>query len=154
MKQQSKFDKISLKLFHNFERFIVISLSFIIGIIILIALLRVIVDVSELIINDIDNPDDILFTDYQEIFGKIMTLLISLEFLISVINVIKSHSIKKLLEDVILIAALAIARKMIVYDYEHHEAIETIGMGVLFLCIGAFYFFLKYQPRNKTIHND
>ena len=146
----SKFDEISLKIFRRFERIIALSLSFIIAIIIVIALIRIVVDVFELLVSDIGDPGNIIFQDYQEIFGKIMTLLISLEFLISIINVIKSHSIRKLLEDVILIAALAIARKMIVYDYDHHLASETIGLGIIFLCIGAFYFFLKYQPREKS----
>lgn len=146
----SKFDHSILKLYRKFEKIIAVAVSVILAIIILFAFVRIAIDVFNSIAVNIDQPSEILYEDYQSVFGKVMTLLISLEFMSSVINIIKSHNIKRLLEDVVLIAALAIARKLIVYDYEHHEAMSIIGLGVMFLCLGIFYFFLRYERRNTV----
>ena len=79
-----------------------------------------------------------------------MTLLISLEFLSSILKVLKSHLIKVLVQDVILITALAIARKLIIFDYEHHEPMYIIALGVLLLSIGLFYFLIRFERPIKN----
>jgi uncharacterized membrane protein (DUF373 family) len=132
-----------LLIFNGFEKIITVVLCTVIGLIILIALLRIGESFSSLFVADFFKPEDISFEDYQQLFGKIMTLLISLEFMASIIKVLKTHEVKTLILDVVLITALAIARKLIIYDYEHHQASETIALGGLLVAIGIFYFLIK-----------
>lgn len=142
-------DKVS-KWFNVFENTITIGVSIIIGIIIVIALVRVGQNLVALFITDIFKPENITFSDYQQLFARIMTLLISLEFMRSIIKVLKTHNIRLLVLDVILITALAIARKLIIYDYDKHQAVDTAVFGGLIVAIGVFYFLVKYQaPKTK-----
>ena len=149
MKNNSLFDKI-LKWFSLFEKIITIILSVIIALIILIALIRISESFYHLFVQDFYKPQEITFNDYQLLFGKIMTLLISIEFMSSILKVLKTHEIKNLIQDVVLITALAIARKLIIYDYEHHDPLSTIVLGGLLISIGLFYFLIKKkEPTNN-----
>ena len=80
--------------FTKFENIITLFLSIIIGSIIVISLIRIAENFFQLFVTDFFQPQEITFKDYQEIFAKIMTLLISLEFLNSILKVLKSHDIK------------------------------------------------------------
>ena len=142
MENKNIFDKI-LKWFSLFEKVVTVFLSIIIALIILIALLRISKSFYELFIQDFNQPQEITFKDYQLLFGRIMTLLISIEFMSSILKVLKTHQIKNLIQDVVLITALAIARKLIIYDYEHHDPLSTIVLGGLLVSIGLFYFLIR-----------
>ncbi len=129
--------------FTNFERWIAFLVSVLIALIIVISFARVAINFYELFIEDIGTLRKVTFEDYQTLFGKILTLLIGLEFMNSILKVLKSHEMKEVVSDVILIAALAIGRKLIVYDYDHYEAMHTISLATILLSLGVFYFFLK-----------
>ena len=136
--------------YKKFESIIAIIVSFALAIMILVAIVRLGSDLYFILIQSLDEPTEILFKDYQILFGRVMTLLISLEFLTSVVNIIRFHNTRRLLEDVILVAALAIARKLIIYDYSHSKPFELFGIGFLFLCIGCFYYFLRYKRKQEA----
>ena len=91
----------------------------------------------------------VTFNDYQILFGRIMTLLISLEFLSSILKVLKTHEVKALVQDVILITAMAIARKLIIYDYEHHESMQTLVLGAILVSLGLFYFLVRAESKKS-----
>ena len=125
-------------------------LSIIIGSIIVISLIRIGENFFQLFVTDFFQPQEITFNDYQEIFAKIMTLLISLEFLNSILKVLKSHDIKVLVLDVSLITALAIARKLIIFDYDKHDPLFTLVFGAILLFIGLFYFLVKLSDKKNN----
>jgi len=135
--------EIIVKGFIYFEKIITVILSLIIASIILIALVRISESFYHLFVQDFTQPEKITFNDYQLLFGKIMTLLISIEFMSSILKVLKTHEIKNLIQDVVLITALAIARKLIIYDYDHHDPLSTLVLGGLLISIGLFYFLIK-----------
>ena len=136
-----------LNSYRKFESVIAVIVSLALALMILVAVIRLGADLYKLLIIDINQPTEILFKDYQLLFGRIMTLLISLEFLTSSVNIVRFHNTRRLLEDVVLVASLAIARKLIIYDYSHSQPYELFGIGFLFLCIGLFYFFLRYKRK-------
>jgi uncharacterized membrane protein (DUF373 family) len=143
-----------LHLFHQFEIIITLVLSVILGLIIIVSLLRIVSDLFHLFLADLDSLQEIVFADYQSLFGKILTLLISIEFLNSTIKVLKSKDIKTLTLDIVLIAALAISRKLIIYDYSDMEPAKTITLGGLLLCIGLFYFLLRFNSSKPVVENE
>jgi uncharacterized membrane protein (DUF373 family) len=136
--------------FTKFENIITLFLSIIIGSIIVISLIRIGENFFQLFVTDFFQPQEITFKDYQEIFAKIMTLLISLEFLNSILKVLKSHDIKVLVLDVSLITALAIARKLIIFDYDKHDPLFTLVFGAILLFIGLFYFLVKLSDKKNN----
>jgi uncharacterized membrane protein (DUF373 family) len=148
----TKSEKIT-GLFLKFEQIISVGLSVIIAMIIIISLLRIVQNFYELFISDIFSLEKIMFDDYLQLFGYIMTLLISLEFMSSIIKVLKSHDVKTLTLDVVLITALAITRKLIIYDYDHHEPISILAFAGLLLSLGVFYFLINYKKDKKDKNN-
>ena len=146
-KKKETFIDNFLKIFLRFEQVITIILTLIIGLIVLASIVRIGQNFIDLFFRDIFRPEEITFEDYQSIFGKIMTLLISLEFMSSILKVLKTHEIKTLIQYVVLITALAIARKLIIFDYEHHDAASTIVLGGVLVSIGIFYFLIKFEKK-------
>ena len=132
-----------LSFFSRFEQIISLLLVVIVALIISISLIRIIQSFYEVFVSDLFRPANISFNDYQQIFGKIMTLLISIEFMASILKVFKTHEIRDLVKDVVLITGLAIARKLIVYDYDSHDPLTTIVLGGLLISIGIFYYLIK-----------
>lgn len=141
-------DKI-LNLFEKFETVITIFLGLIIALTVIISVIRVSENFITLFLRDFFKPEVITYEDYQKIFGKIMTLLISLEFLSSILKVLKTHEMRTLILDITLIAALAIVRKLIIFDYEHHQPMEVIAIGGILLATGIFYFLIKTAEKNN-----
>jgi uncharacterized membrane protein (DUF373 family) len=99
---------------------------------------------------DFFDPEEISCEDYQLIFGKIMTLLISLEFMTSIIKVLKTHNVRTLNKDVVLITALAIARKLIIYDYDKAAPLSILTLGALLIAIGILYYLINRDPASKA----
>lgn len=151
--KQNKYKDKIYGFFGEFENVITIVLSVIIGLMIIMSLIRVSQQFYLLFIADFLSPQEITFKDYQELFGKILTLLISLEFLSSILKVLKSHEVTVLVQDVILITALAIARKLIVYDYDHHDAMSIFALATLLVSIGVFFFLIRHNNSKKELKN-
>jgi uncharacterized membrane protein (DUF373 family) len=136
------------------ENFIIIIVAIIILIVVFISLIRIIFITYESMILDILTPSNIKFEVYTDIFAKIITVLISFEFLNSIAKALKTHEIRLLVLDVSLITALAICRKLIIMDYPDHNAIAIIGLGVILIAIGIFYFLITFKKPNGNNHNN
>lgn len=145
---KKKSDKIIL-FFQNFESVITIIIAVVISLIIILSTVRVFMELYNILLSDISSPQLIAFKEYQSLFGKIMTLLISIEFLNSVLKSLKLHQVKILVLDVSLITALAIARKLIIYDYSKSDLTSSLILGGLLVSIGIFYFLVKFDRKNK-----
>jgi uncharacterized membrane protein (DUF373 family) len=85
------------------------------------------------------NMDEIL-----TIFGAFLVVLIAIEIFINIILYLKkdmSH-----LKLVIATALMAIARKVIILDYDQVHDWHMVGMGVLILSLGFAYWFISRTP--------
>ncbi len=78
-------------------------------------------------------------------------MFISLEFMNSILKVIKSHDVGNLVLDVFLIAAMAIGRKLIILDYEKYSSDFLLSVAGLIISIGAFYYLVSRKFDNKGI---
>ena len=136
--------------FQNFENVITIIIAVIISLIIILSTIRVFLEFYNILLSDITSHQLIAFKDFQSLFGKIMTLLISIEFLNSILKALRLHQVKVLVLDVSLITALAIARKLIIYDYSNTNLTSSLMLGGLLVCIGIFYFLVKFDYKNKV----
>src|SRR5688572_16540994 len=103
-----------LSVYERFEAAVALLLRFVVGLVIIVALYRLLTSVIvTLILRSLDPLDHTVF---QQVFGEILTLLIALEF---------NHTLRYDIDPargiihtriVLLIAILALARKLIILD--------------------------------------
>jgi uncharacterized membrane protein (DUF373 family) len=83
-------------------------------------------------------------TRLTEIFSIVLMLVIGLELIESVeVAYFSKEGIGKLVEYIILIAMIAIGRKIIILDVTHLEPLTLIGIAAILLALAAGYYFLK-----------
>ena len=139
-----------MTIYERFEHIVALILSAIIGLIIVFALLQLVREVINLLITDI------LFTPldhgvFQVIFGMIMTLLIALEFKHSILKVIerRSHIIQA--RGVIMIALLALTRKLIILDFVATKPEKLFALGFVILILGIVYYLLRKDDSKISV---
>lgn len=143
MKKKENFVELFIELFDNIEKWLAILLSAIILIITISALYRVFISTYGLVIQNLISPASIDFKLYTDIFGKILTLLISIEFMNAIVDIAKKREIKKLLIDVIIITGLALCRKLIVLDYHEYDPMYIFAFGFVLIALGALYYLIS-----------
>lgn len=138
-----------MTIYERFEHTVALILSAIISLTIVFALLQLVREIITLLITDI------LFTPldhgvFQVIFGMIMTLLIALEFKHSILKVIerRSHIIQA--RGVIMIALLALTRKLIILDFAITKSEKLFALGFVILILGIVYYLLRQEE--STTH--
>ena len=128
-------------MYQRFEAAVAFLLTLMIGAVIVVALYRVIVSVIETLVLKSLNPLD--HSVFQQVFGEIMTLLIALEFNHTLHYVITGERGIIHTKMVVLIAELALARKIIVTDLLHTPPLATLALAVLMLALGVTYWFMR-----------
>jgi uncharacterized membrane protein (DUF373 family) len=130
-----------LSLYQRFEALVGFALTLVIAAVILVALYRLIVGVASTLVLRSLNPLD--HEVFQIVFGDIMTVLIALEFnhtlryvIMREIGIIQART-------VILIALLALARKVIVIDLYAAAPATVAALGVLALSLSVAYWLIR-----------
>jgi uncharacterized membrane protein (DUF373 family) len=92
-----------------------------------------------------DNPtaSEIVMSeqDMLAVLGLFLTVLIALELIETVEVYFKKHSIH--VEIVVLVAIIALARKVIILDLNKYDPPVLFALGLLILALGATYFFVR-----------
>jgi uncharacterized membrane protein (DUF373 family) len=124
-------------LYQRFEALIAFVLTFVIGAVIVVALYRLVVSVVDTLVLQALNPLD--HAVFQQVFGEIMTLLIALEFNHTLHYVVTGQRGIIHTRMVILIAELALARKVIVMDLFNLPSASLLALAVLMAALGVTY---------------
>jgi uncharacterized membrane protein (DUF373 family) len=128
-------------MYRRFEVFVAFVLTIVIGAIILVALVRLIVSVADTLVLRTLNPLD--HTVFQRVFGEVMTLLIALEFNHTLRYVVSGERGIIHTKMVLLIALLALARKVIVMDLADVDTAQTGALAALVLALGVTYWLMR-----------
>src|SRR6266404_8208916 len=140
-----------LSYYQRFEGIVALVLTLVIGLIILVALFRLSFGVvSGLLLGALDPLDHGAF---QTVFGETLTLLIALEFNHTLQYVVKREQSIIQTKVVLLIALLAIARKLIVFDLRDVGPAEMLGLAAVALALGITYWLVRERdelPRART----
>ena len=138
--------------YERFEVLVALLLRGVIATIIVVALYRLIAGVVDTILLRALNPLD--HAVFQQVFGAIMTLLIALEF---------NHTLRYVAPGargiiqariVILIALLALARKIIVADLFEIAPAELLGLAALSLSLGVTYWLVRDTDEGRRRRKD
>ncbi len=128
-------------------------MSFIVLILMTIIVAVAIVELGIILYLDLFDPtDDVLFLEIDEIFrifGFFFIILIGFELVETIEMYFKDNVIHA--EVVLLVAVIAVSRKVILLDLEKYDPLAIIGLGIIILALGGCYWFIKLSYRGKNV---
>jgi uncharacterized membrane protein (DUF373 family) len=130
-----------LSWYERFEQVIAVLLACLIAVIIVIALFNLAREVVLLAIHDRLDPLD--HKVFQALFGHILTVLIALEFKHSIVRVVAAGESLIQVKTVLLIALLALARKLIILDLHEFSADTLLALAAVLLALGVTYWLVR-----------
>lgn len=140
-----------LTYYQRFEGFVALILTVLIGMVILVALYRLSVSVLVgLVFGMLDPLDPKAF---QLIFGEVLTLLIALEFNHTFQYVVTREQSIIQTKVVLLIALLALARKVIILDLQEMSPGHLLGLAAIALVPGGTYWLMRERDDRLMLHS-
>jgi uncharacterized membrane protein (DUF373 family) len=135
-----------LSFYERFEHAIVLVLIALIAIVVVAAVLSLADKILFTLVlgGRIDPTDPSVF---QAVFGMIFTVIIALEFKRSLQIVTERKDTVVQVRTVILIAMLAIVRKLIILDMATANVGELFGLAAAILALGAVYWLVRDQDK-------
>jgi uncharacterized membrane protein (DUF373 family) len=126
--------------YQRFEQAVALLLTFIIAIVVLMALYDLAREVVRLLVARVHPPAERVF---QTLFGQIMTLLIALEFKHSILRLAARRDNIVRVRTVLLIAILALSRKFIVLDANASPPGTIFALAAVILALGVTYWLVR-----------
>jgi len=128
--------------YHYFEKGVVAVLTILVAVSVVlalaqsgIALFKVIASESHLLDHD----------SFIKVFGTFMTVLIALEFNHTVLADITTKAPVVKVRAVLLVALLALARKVVLVDFKEMDYTTMIGLAVLIFAVAASYVAVRLE---------
>ena len=121
---------------------IISIVSSILAVVMIGVIIFITVDLIRFIVKDIlDYPSFSFSTSLLEIFGLFLNVLIAFEILENITSYIRKNHLQ--IELVVATSLTAVARKLIVFDFEKAGGIELIGLSVAIAALSGSYIFLR-----------
>ena len=137
-----------LTVYMKFEHAIVLVLTLLISVIIVSAIWKLAIKILfSLVLSETFDLTDI--AAFQSIFGMIFTVIIALEFKRTLLLVTERTESVVQVRAVILIALLAIVRKLIILDISPGDAPQLLALAVATLSLGGVYWLVRDQDRRE-----
>lgn len=133
-----------LSLYDKFEYLIILILTALIAAFIAFATWTLALKIFQSIGSSSFDPTS--YSVFQSVFGMIFTVIIALEFKRSLLVAAERRNSVVQVRTVILIAMLAIVRKLLILDIGH-EPDQLIALAVAILALGAVYWLVRDQDR-------
>ncbi len=130
-----------LDLYEKFEKVICVILSVMVAMIIAYATYKLGYHIFELFVKK--GFDPVEHKSFKAVFGMIMVVLIALEFKHSIVKVIADNESIVQVKTVLLIAILAVSRKMIILDLKATPAITIFALSAVLLALGVVYWLMR-----------
>lgn len=133
--KNSKLNKFTKRV----ERYIIKTLIAFMSILLIIATLQLGYEVIKAIITS--NGFLIDMEGLMGLFGVFLLVLIGIELLDTIKVYFREHVIH--VEVVMLVAIIAVARKVIVMDFDKYSGLEVIGIAAIILALAGGYYLIK-----------
>jgi uncharacterized membrane protein (DUF373 family) len=134
-----------LSLYHKFEHLVIGVLTVLIAGLILLALWNLVLKVFASIAATGIDPTD--YAVFQTVFGMIFTVIIALEFERSLLVLAERERGVVQVRTVILIALLAIVRKLMIMDMAVTDVGQLFALAAAVLALGAVYWLVRDRDR-------
>ena len=139
-----------LNFYQKFEHAVILVLTALIAIVVAFALWNLVLKILFSIVSS-GGFDPTEYSVFQALFGMIFTVIIALEFKRSLLLVAeRRHGIVQA-RTVILIALLAIVRRLIIIDLSAADAAEVFALATAILALGAVYWLVRDQDKREQV---
>ncbi|MEI6067199.1 MAG: phosphate-starvation-inducible PsiE family protein [Methylococcaceae bacterium] len=134
-------EMLALTWYERFEHLVALMLTILVSLIMLVAMFRLSVGIIHDLLFGFLNPLE--HQVFQALFGEIMTLLIAMEFnhTIHLVAMRKQNIIQ--VKTVLLIAILALARKIIIMDMHKISTSQIEALAAMTLALGIVYWLMR-----------
>ena len=131
---------LEMTVFERFEHIVLLFISFLLAVIIIVALVRLTENTFHLALAQIRGKTE--FAAFQTTFGMLLTLLIAFEFRNSINSMMEGKGLLAQVEIIVLIAIIALARKFLVLDPQEYDATIMAAYASVALALGVIYWLL------------
>src|ERR1700716_926067 len=139
-----------LSLYQRFEHIVVMFLTALIAIIVVAAVWTLSLKILfGLVLTGSLDPSD--YAIFQAIFGMIFTVIIALEFKKSLLVVAERRDTVIQIRSVVMIALLAICRKVIILDLSETDALHILALAAAILALGAVYWLVRDSDQRSAV---
>jgi uncharacterized membrane protein (DUF373 family) len=137
-----------LTLYQKFEHAVILVLTLLISIVVALAVWNLVLKILLSIVasRGIDPSD---YAVFQALFGMIFTVIIALEFKRSLLVVAERRQSIVQVRTVILLALLAIVRKLIILDLATTDSMQLFALAAAILSLGVVYWLVRDQDRRE-----
>ena len=137
-----------LTVYLKFEHAVVLVLTILLSVIIVSAIWKLAIKILySLVLSDTFDLTDL--AAFQSVFGMVFTVIIALEFKRTLVLVTERTESVVQVRAVILIALLAIVRKLIILDISPGDAPQLLALAVATLSLGGVYWLVRDQERRE-----
>ena len=137
-----------LTVYLKFEHAVVLVLTILLSVIIVSAIWKLAIKILyTLVLSDTFDLTDL--AAFQSVFGMVFTVIIALEFKRTLVLVTERTESVVQVRAVILIALLAIVRKLIILDISPGDAPQLLALAVATLSLGGVYWLVRDQDRRE-----
>jgi uncharacterized membrane protein (DUF373 family) len=131
-----------LSLYQRFEHIIVLVLTALIAVVVVVAVWNLILKILfGLVLSGSLDPSD--YAIFQAVFGMIFTVIIALEFKKSLLVIAERRENVVQIRSVVMIALLAICRKVIILDLRETDAPRIFALAAAILSLGVVYWLIR-----------
>lgn len=133
--------------YHWFEKLVVACLTLLVAVSVVLALAQSGVALYTVIVSDTHLLDH---DGFIKVFGTFMTVLIALEFNHTVLPDITTRTPVVKVKAILLVALLALARKVVLVDFKEVDYTSMIGLAVLIVAVTLAYWAVQRGERPAT----
>ena len=138
----------ALTFYERFEHVVILILTGLIAVVIVSAVWNLALKILfSLVLSDSFDPTD--HAVFQAVFGMIFTVIIALEFKRSLLVIAERRETVVQVRTVILIAMLAVVRKLIILDLATTNAQQLFALAAAILALGGVYWLVRDQDRRE-----
>ena len=137
-----------LTLYQKFEHAVILVLTAVIALVVAFALWNLVLKLLLSIVSS-EGFDPTDYSVFQALFGMIFTVIIALEFKRSLLVVVERRHGVVQVRTVVLIALLAIVRKLMIIDLSAADAQQVLALAVTILALGGVYWLVRDQDRRE-----
>jgi uncharacterized membrane protein (DUF373 family) len=131
-----------LSIYQRFEHAVILILTALIAFVVVAAVWNLILKILfDFLFSG--NFDPLDYSVFQAVFGMIFTVIIALEFKKSLLVVAERKDSVVQIQTVVVIALLAICRKVIILDLTETDAWHILSLAAAILALGAVYWLIR-----------
>jgi len=139
----------NLSVYQKFEHAVIFILSALIAILVVLAVWTLVLKIFASVRASSFDPTD--YSAFQVVFGMIFTVIIALEFERSLLVIAERDRGVVQVRTVILIALLAIVRKLMIMDMSVADVQQLFALAAAILALGGVYWLVRDQDKREDV---